>query len=57
MVEASEQEVAHGDVDHSFGDIETLFVVSHEPAPAGEPPEGALGDPAARQDRVHEVGP
>ena len=33
----------------AFGDVDTLFVVAHEPSPARHPCEGSLDDPAAGQ--------
>lgn len=37
-------------MDEGLGDVETLLVVAYKPAPTGEPAEGALHHPAARQD-------
>src|SRR6478672_7799516 len=49
MADSTKQEASHGNVDHGLGDIQALFVVAHETAPAGEPGEGSLDDPSAGQ--------
>jgi hypothetical protein len=38
------------DVDHVVGDVGALFVVAHQTAPAHEPTNGALDNPAPRLD-------
>ena len=50
MSDAPEEEGAEGDVDHGLGDVEALFIVSHEASPAHHPTEGSLDNPTARQD-------
>ena len=50
MGDASEQERAHGDVDHGFGNVEAALVVPDQASPADHPAEGALHDPASRED-------
>lgn len=49
MADASEEEASHSNVDHGLGDVEALLVVAHQPTPSGEPTEGPLDHPAARQ--------
>jgi hypothetical protein len=47
---SSDEIAAHGNEDHSLGNVETFFVVSPVATPSDHPTEGALYDPAARQD-------
>lgn len=49
MSNASEQEAAHGDVEHGFGGVEALFIVPNKTAPSGHPSEGSQGDLSVRQ--------
>lgn len=49
MCQSSQQETAHGDVDHGFGHVDALFVIPDEPAPSCHPAEGPLDDPATGQ--------
>ena len=58
MGDSSSQKATHSDVDHGFGNIDSLLVVSHQAPPAGQPAEepapylirGALHHPATWQD-------
>ena len=50
MSEPPEQEGSEGDMDHGVRDIDPLFIVAHEAAPAHHPAEGALDNPTARED-------
>ena len=50
MVDSSQEEAAHGDVDHGFGDVDSLFVVADEAAPSGHPTEGSFDDPPSLND-------
>lgn len=50
MGDASEQQGAHGNVDHGLGYVEALLVVADEAPPADHPAEGALHDPAVGDD-------
>lgn len=49
MDNSPEHKAAEGDVDHGFGDIEPLFVISYETFPAGHPAERALDHPSPRE--------
>src|SRR5678816_999462 len=49
MVDSADKQVAHGEVDHGFGDVEAPLVVAHEATVACQPTEAALDDPPARQ--------
>src|SRR6185295_5834092 len=49
MVDSADKQVAHGEVDHGFGDVEPPLVVAHEATVACQPTEAALDDPPARQ--------
>lgn len=48
MSDAPEQEGAESDLDHGLRDVETLFVIAHEAAPAHHR-SGSLDDPTAGQ--------
>lgn len=50
MGDAPDEESAHGDVDHGFGDVEVALVVAHETTPTNHPAKSPLHDPAARDD-------
>ena len=50
MADSPEQGASHGGMDHGFGNVEPLLVVTHQPTPAGHPAEVALDHPAASQD-------
>ncbi len=50
MGDTMEQKGVQDDADHGFGDVEALFVVMHQAAPAHHPSEDSLDDPASWQD-------
>jgi hypothetical protein len=50
MDDASKHEASERDVDHGFGDVQALFIVSDEALPTCHPAEGALHDPSPWQD-------
>lgn len=52
--ESAEHEADHGEVDEGLAGFDGVFVIFAESASAAEPREGALDDPAARQE--FEVG-
>ncbi len=47
---SAEEDGAHSDESHGLGDLEALFVIADETAPARHPSEGAFDGPAAWQD-------
>lgn len=52
MRETSDQQAAHGGVDHRFGNVEAPPVVADEAAISGQPAEAALDHPGPRQHRL-----
>jgi len=47
MGDAPEQEGAHGDVDHWFGDVQVSLVEAHQLLPADHPAVGPLHRPVS----------
>jgi hypothetical protein len=44
--DSPEKKASHGNVDHGFGDINALFVIAHEAAPAGHPGAAPMTGPS-----------
>jgi len=49
MRNSSEEKASEGDVDHGFGDIDPLFIISNEATPTRHPSKGSFDDPPAGQ--------
>lgn len=50
MSDSPEEKRSERDVDHGFGDVEALLIVSHEASPSGHPAEGSLDHPTSGED-------
>ncbi len=55
MCNATEQQGAHGDVDHGLGHVEALLLVADQSAPADHPAEGALHDRLPQKRGAEEI--
>lgn len=49
MGNSAENDAAHGEENHGFGDVDALLVVAYEASPAGHPSKASLDHPAPRQ--------
>jgi hypothetical protein len=50
MGDTPEEQRSERDMDHGFGDVETLLIVADEASPSGHPAEGSFDNPAPGKD-------